>query len=299
MANNNRTKSSAVALTTSFTVTSGLALPSITWRGDHYEATCACVVYPSPRTGLDVEFRAQYMEGSWTDYKYVTFAGSLGEGQVADVGAPNALNVAEPQDIAQSGIDGSEALSALGFFMAAANTPHGWLLYLPDSLAEEAQALLLAIFAGWWNPATDFSFVIPGVWPAPAAPGGDFGTYDVSALTAAGASLWGGDGAGGERTSGGGVAAGTTLLSYLPSLNIRLLGVRCVFEPGGADATLACMLRVNGADAYPIPLHSGGESEITIEGIVTCASGDTVTLDVVRDNNSGGRVCAALIFEEA
>ncbi len=289
MSRNSYARDELVTKTTGYQVTLSddqSVLPTLNYNAvtGHYDATCCVlvhneVVYKSTPNG----------------------DGSIVSGAVAGdcvfVCLPSNETTPEPQEVfclSDMGIDGSEAVDAIlcvttgvdrmTFFCAHSNT-----------------AALIALLKAEGNSVVDFGSgqeYIASVFTAPQS-GADY-VIDASAITGAGASLWGGDGADGERIlSAQAFEAGTGLASVTPEKDALLIGVAGVFESDGDDSLLLCMLKIDGVNAFPVVLVSGGGSTyVPVDGRVHCPAGGTARLEVMSENADGGTVRAALVYAE-
>jgi hypothetical protein len=276
-------KEDLLVKTTPFTVSRGtggvIPYPYVNWVADHYEALCAALSYD----GVD------YNELPGAEPKYCLFA-TVVESAVP-VGAPssNAPDLREPKDISDSLIDGSENLTALLVAVFGVHVT----IFLPDSAVATA-----TITIGEAGGTVDLE--IADVFTA-TAPDESF-TFNLAAITDAGAVLWGGDGCGGERSAGGGASSfpdGFTVLTFEPSHDALIVGATYSFDAAGANRRLPCMMRIGGANAFPLPIFDGGGIEtVKFPGRVHCQAGETVTVDVAEENTGGGAVRIALLYAE-
>lgn len=277
-------KEDLIVKATPFSVSRGtggvIPYPHVNWVADHYEALCAALSYD----GVD------YNELPDADAKYCLFA-TVVESAVP-VGTPSAGYHAarEPKNISDSLIDGSENLTALLVAVFGVHVT----MFLPNSAVAAA-----TITIGEAGGTVDLE--IADVFTA-TAPGDDF-TFVLAAITDAGAVLWGGDGAGGERSVGGGMSLfpeGFTVLTFEPSHDALIVGATYSFDAAGnRKRRLPCMVRIDGANAFPLPIFDGGGIEtVKFPGRVLCPAGGTVTVDVAEENAGGGAVRIALLYAE-
>jgi hypothetical protein len=165
-----------------------ITLPSITWTGGtHYEGTAAALSFATD--GVNIHNYNFYFVGpSPTDQKYSFIGTSVAA--LDYIGTATALSHAEPYDI-PVGITGAENLSAILFSMYT-----GVMVYSTAYCPESATATVSSDLVGL---GANIDLVIDNVFVQHGA-GVSFGDIQTTPITAAGASLWGGDGAGGDRT---------------------------------------------------------------------------------------------------
>lgn len=166
-------------------VASSITYPSLTFNGVHYDSLCCAMSYG----GNDYH----YVEvgGIWYA-KHCGFADLAGD--FVNIGAPSAVAFTEPQTVFDTGdldVDGTSDIDAL-LLLQADGIHRGTVLCDTDNTAG-----LVAVLP---TMGITIDLVIASVFTANGA-GIDY-TFNLAAITGAGATLWGGDGADGERTVG-------------------------------------------------------------------------------------------------
>jgi hypothetical protein len=282
-------KDQVIVKTTPVAVSSGVAgagitFPSIVWNADHYDALCCAVTYNGVNYNDWAFGPCPYSGGSgYTIY-------SMGIGVSAYASIPSLTNDhMEPQYLSR--FDGTEDLDLI----LCSNPDYGnSTIVSPHDKYDDV------IDMGLMTSYT-VVFLIESVFTHNGS--GESYTFNASAIASAGAELWGGDGCGGERTIGieSTFPAGTTILTFEPAHDVLILGAVFSFDAAGENRRLPCMVKMDGADAFPLPMFdsvAGGATAVEFPGRVRCAAGGTVTVDVVEENSGGGAVQIALLYAE-
>jgi hypothetical protein len=174
--------------------TTNITYPSIVWNTDHFDATTAVGEY-----GGNV-YRS---DDSGALNKHCVFIGQ-DVGYTDAVGAPSSAYKPEPRNVsALNGFDGTEDIDMIVVHNGSGDFKTTYLVAATNT----TNVSNFLIGSGYIIDAT-----ISSVYTANGATSNY--TFNLSAITAAGATLWGGDGAGGERStiSSGDQTAGTITL---------------------------------------------------------------------------------------
>jgi hypothetical protein len=97
--------------------------------------------------------------------------------------------------------------------------------------------------------------------------------------------------------SGTSFPEGAEVFAFTPQSDILIIGIAGEFAAAGADKKLRCMLKINGADAYPVIL-SETPAVVEVAGRAHCPAGGSVALSVSVVNETGGTATAALLYAE-
>ena len=97
--------------------------------------------------------------------------------------------------------------------------------------------------------------------------------------------------------SGTSFPEGAEVFSFTPQRDILVIGVAGEFAAAGADNKLRCMLKIDGADAYPVIL-SETPAVLEVVGRAHCPAGGRAALAVAVENKTGGTATAALLYAE-
>lgn len=266
-----------VVSTSEYLLFSGsVTYPTITYNAGtgRYDALCCAVSY----SGTDYNSAAGGL-----DNKSCVFIGS----SLADlltVSTPTGLNP-EPVDlfsVTDMGFDGSEDIDIV---LSGGIAPATLLISTSNTAA---------IIAALGVAGIPVIATIPSVF---TASGGVY-TLDESAIHDAGATLWGGDGAGGERTIVA-FTAGDALFTATMTANSHIVGVTGNFAASGADTRLTAYLEVDGVKLFSITFESGKPVIKKIPGRVYAANGAVVTLNVAITNSTGGTFTGAILLADA